>query len=542
MEKDKKNWKIYAALPFLLAVVLILGILLGARFFSVSIWDKNAYKTDTPRYDKINDIIRFIETDYVDSVSDTELKEEAIRGMLKKLDPHSQYISADEFQEVNEPLEGNFEGIGIEFRIVKDTINVIHVIAGGPSEKVGLKSGDRIVWIDDSLVGGIDIKNTDAVKMLKGPRGTRVKVGVMRPASKEKQIDFVITRDIIPIYSLDVAYMVDSTIGYIKINKFSATTTDEFNDAMKSLNNEGMKKLILDLRGNVGGYLKPAINLADAFLKKNKLIVYTQGKNRPKQFAYATRSGRFEDQEVVILIDEGSASASEILAGAIQDNDRGTIIGRRSFGKGLVQEQLELNDGSALRLTVARYYSPTGRCIQKPYDKDFEAYHKEYFERFSNGEVFHKDSIHFPDSLKYTTPGGKIVYGGGGIMPDIFIPVRTGEEYVYYNKLINRGLIYQFAFDYSDKRRSELIEKYKNADSFIDKFSINKRLFNELISYAEDEGVDKDENSLEIMQERIKTLLKAYIGRNLYNNEAFYPIYNNSDKTVIKAIEELNSN
>ena len=534
MRQNKYN--IY--LPLLFALVLITGIYMGVKIIKAGQGTKNRIFTLKPHHDKLYDVVQFIEQDYVDSVSSIELKETAIKAMLKTLDPHSRYFSAEEIKAENERLVGNFEGIGIEFRVIDDTIVVMHVIPGGPSEKIGLRSGDRIVGIEDELVAGVNISNAEVVKKLKGERRTKVKVSVLRSKVK-KTLDFIITRDIIPLYSVDVSYMVDDKIGYIKLSKFSATTPDEFDEAIAILKERGMQKLIVDLRGNTGGYLKSAIDLADEFLRNNELIVYTEGINRPRQFAYATKKGRFENEEVVFLIDEGSASASEIVAGAIQDNDRGLIIGRRSFGKGLVQEQLDLFDGSAIRLTVSRYYTPTGRCIQKSYENGAEDYHEEYFRRFVNGEVEHPDSIKFADSLKYITSGGKVVYGGGGIMPDVYVPLRSGKEYVYYNKLINNGLIYRFAFQYTDRQRSDLERKYAVVDDYIKDFFINEQLFRDFVRFAEEDGIEPDKPGIKTSEEKIKILLKAFIGRNIHNDKAFYPIYNDSDSIFVKAYQQL---
>lgn len=525
-------------IPLLVILTLLIGVYLGTYLVRYSVKDRSRIPISVLRYDKVMEVIRFIEQDYVDTISGDELREQAIIGMLESLDPHSQYISADELKEVNESLVGNFEGIGIEFRIVEDTINVVHVIPGGPSEKTGLRSGDRIVRINDTLVAGVGLTNRDVVMKLKGPRGTKVMVGIARTGVAQL-IDFTITRDIIPLYSVDVAYLVNDSIGYIKLSKFSATTPQELDDALEELKEKGSNKLILDLRGNVGGYLESAIKLADEFLSAQKLIVYTEGNNRPRQYAYATRSGKFEDQEITILIDEGSASASEILAGAIQDNDRGQIIGRRSFGKGLVQQQLELADGSAVRLTVARYFTPTGRCIQKPYAEGGDTYHDDILQRLRNGELSNQDSIRFPDSLKYQTPAGKVVYGGGGIMPDIYIPIDTGVIYRYYNNLVNKGLIYQFAYDYTDRNRNELMQTYPSAGEFIGSFRVDTRLMSELIAYGEEKGLKKDARGLHETRTVIENALKAYIGRNLHNNEAFYPIINHDDNAFLKAVEVM---
>ncbi len=526
-------------LRLLFALVLITGIYMGVKIIKTGRQGtKNRIFTLKQYHDKLSDVVQFIEQDYVDSVSSDELKEIAIKAMLKTLDPHSHYFSAEEIKAENERLAGNFEGIGIEFRVIDDTIVVMHVISGGPSEKIGLRSGDRIVGIEDELVAGVNISNTDVVKKLKGARRTKVKVSVFRSKVK-KTIDFIIIRSIIPLYSVDVSYMVDDKIGYIKLSKFSATTPDEFDEAIVILKSKGMEKLIVDLRGNAGGYLNSAIDLADEFLKNGELIVYTEGINRPRQYAYATKKGRFEKEDVVFLIDEGSASASEIVAGAIQDNDRGMIIGRRSFGKGLVQEQLDLFDGSAIRLTVARYYTPTGRCIQKSYENGAEDYHEEYYRRFVNGEVEHPDSIKFADSLKYITSGGRVVYGGGGVMPDVYVPLRSGNEYVYYNKLINNGLVYLFAFQYTDRQRSELEKKYAVVDDYIEGFAIDEHLFWDFIRFAEDDGIERDKLGIKTSEEKIKILLKAFIGRNIHNDKAFYPIYNKSDSIFLKAYQLL---
>jgi len=531
--------KITVYLPILFAIVLSSGILLGVRLGSSQADNNTLFPVNFSGYDKISDIIKFIRNDYVDSVNLNKIEEDAIDHILSELDPHSQYIPASEFDEVNEQLEGNFEGIGVQFRIEKDTVMVISPVAGGPSEKVGIKAGDRIVIVDGDTIAGKKITNNEVMKRLKGPRGTKVNVEIFRLKFKDL-LDFTITRNVIPTYSLDIAYMVDDAVGYIKLNKFSATTYKEMTKALDDLNSQGMKKLILDLRNNTGGYLQAAIDISDEFLSDKKLIVYTEGNNRPRNYAYATSRGSFEEGELVVLIDEGSASASEIVAGAIQDNDRGTIVGRRSFGKGLVQEQLGLYDGSALRLTVARYYTPTGRCIQKPYTKGTEEYYKEFHDRFVNGEVLNSDSIHFDDSLKYTTPGGKVVYGGGGIMPDVFIPAEAGEEYGYYNRLINKGVFYDFAFEYTDVRRDEL-SRYKNYKEYLNGFEIEEPLFSDFISFAVKNGVPRDEKGIEARKVDIEVLLKALIGRNILDDQGFYPVYHQRDVTFQKAWKLLKS-
>jgi carboxyl-terminal processing protease len=531
------KYKITIYLPLLFALVLAGGILIGARLMPATSERSNIFSVDFSKYSKVSDVLGYIVRDWVDTANLEMLEDDAIEHILENLDPHSQYIPATQFDEVASHLEGNFEGIGVQFRIEKDTALVISPIAGGPSEKVGIRAGDRIVTVDGDTIAGVGISTQDVMSRLKGPKNTKVDVRVFRRGADEL-LDFTITRSVIPTYSLDIAYMVDAEIGYIKLNKFSATTYKEFTTALKDLKVQGMNKLILDLRNNSGGYLQAAINIADEFLTNRQLIVYTEGKNRPRNFAYATSRGMFQNEDVIVLIDEGSASASEIVAGALQDNDRGTIMGRRSFGKGLVQEQINLMDGSAVRLTTARYYTPTGRSIQKPYENGRDDYYKDFHQRFVNGEVFHADSIHFEDSLKYVTPGGKTVYGGGGIMPDIFIPIETGDHLVYYNRLINRGVIHDFAFEYTDTHR-QVLSKYSDYKLFKSDFTITQKMFDELIGFAESKGIDKDVESIAAMRDDIEVLLKALIGRNILDNEGFYPIYHQRDNIFKQAIKML---
>ena len=534
---SKFKYKITVYLPLLFAIVLIAGILVGLQLAPRGSSGSPIYSVNLSDYNKLSDIMNLIERDYVDSVDIENTQEDAIEHVLENLDPHSQYIASRELDHVNEHLEGNFEGIGVQFRIEKDTVMVVSPIAGGPSEKVGIRAGDRIVMVEDDTIAGVGINNTRVMKLLKGPRGTKVNIMVFRRGEPEL-LDFTITRNVIPTYSVDIAYMVDDSIGYVKLNKFSATTHDEMMEALKSLKEQGMHKLILDLRNNTGGYLQAAIKVSDEFLKDGELIVYTEGKNRPRNYAYATSRGNFEDEELIILIDEGSASASEIVAGAIQDNDRGTIMGRRSFGKGLVQEQMSLYDGSALRLTVARYYTPTGRSIQKPYDHGTKDYYKEFHDRFVNGEVLHADSIHFDDSLKYTTPGGKVVYGGGGIMPDIFVPIQTGEHMAWYNRLINRGVVYDYAFEYTDAHREEL-SRFEDVKTFDAGFSITDELFDDFLAFSENQGIRTDEESLAEMKGDLRVLLKALIARNILDDDGFYPIYHRIDETFREAVKYM---
>lgn len=540
MEEPKNNKKIYIYLPIILSLVFISGMFLGSILSSGGSADKKLFSFGFGDYDKLKDVMNYIEESYVDSVTQDQLTEDAISSLLEKLDPHSVYITAAEFKAANESLEGSFEGIGVEFRIQRDTVTVINVIAGGPAEEKGVLAGDRIVKVDGKNIASVKITNTQVMKLLKGPKETTVVISVYRHGEKEL-LDFTITRGVIPTYSMDIAYMITGDIGYIKLNKFSASTYTEFAKGLKELKGKGMTKMILDLRDNGGGYLSPAIKIADEFLPDDKLIVYTKGAHKPKNEDFATEKGDFEKGDVVILIDEFSASASEIVAGAIQDNDRGTIIGRRSFGKGLVQEQIQLFDGSAVRLTVSRYYTPTGRCIQKPYDEGTEEYYNEFYQRFFDGELESADSIKFADSLKFTTPGGKIVYGGGGIMPDVFVGLGKDDNSKYFNSLFNKGVINQYSFDYADKNRNTLKLKYTDAEDFVKNFMLSETEFNEFVIYAEKMGVEKDESGIELSKTNIKTYLKAYIGRNIYDDAAFYPVLHLADKTVLKALEVLKS-
>ncbi|HNW97622.1 MAG TPA: S41 family peptidase [Bacteroidales bacterium] len=540
MEDQEKRKKLFIYMPILLALVLIAGMFLGSIISLNSSFNKNIFSYNPGGYNKFNDVLKYIEESYVDSITKDSLTEKAISSLLENLDPHSVYISAAEFKEANESLQGSFEGIGVEFRVQRDTVTVINVIAGGPSEQKGIMGGDRIVKVDGKNIASVKISNTQVIKLLKGPKGTEVKISVSRRGVKGL-IDFTITRDVIPTYSMDIAYMITKKIGYIKLNKFSATTYDEFAKGLKDLKSKGMTKLILDLRDNGGGYLQAAINVADEFLPDGKLIVYTKGAHKPKDEVLATKNGSFENNSLVVLINEFSASASEIVAGAIQDNDRGTIIGRRSFGKGLVQEQLKLYDGSAIRLTVSRYYTPTGRCIQKPYGEGTEEYYNEFYQRFIDGELETADSIKFADSLKFKTPKGKIVYGGGGIMPDVFVGIGKEEDSKYFISLFNKGLFIQYAFDYVDKNRKTLKATYPDADVFLNKFYVDNSILNEFVAYTEKNGIKKDTEGFSLSEKNIKTYLKAFIGRNLYNDKAFYPTLYQTDKTVQKAIEVLDA-
>ncbi|TVQ94698.1 MAG: S41 family peptidase [Bacteroidetes bacterium] len=538
-----KNLNIKSFLPFIFAIVLALGVLLGLNLnFERTRQmpsEKKFFTIGFDRYDKINDIINYVYESYVDTINRQELTEETIISLLRNLDPHSSYIPASAFQALNDPLMGSFEGIGIEFNMMRDTVVVINPIPGGPSETVGLRAGDRIIKVEGETIAGVNMGTQKVVGKLKGPKGTKVTVSVMRRGVDEL-VDFTITRDKIPSYSLDIAYMIDEKTGYIKLGQFSATTHQEFQMALDRLKRQGMEQMILDLRGNGGGFLDAAIQLADEFLKPESLIVYTDGRRRPKTVATARRNGGFETQPLVVLIDEWSASASEIIAGAVQDHDRGLIIGRRSFGKGLVQEQVQLSDGSAMRLTVARYYTPSGRSIQKPYDNGTEEYFAEFMQRYLDGELEHPDSIKFDDSLRFETAAGRIVYGGGGITPDIFIPLNTQERSPYFVKIANRGLIYRFAFDYADDNRDRL-RRFDTADNFMQSFSVDNQILRSFIDFASKEGVDYNEAEFRTASGLIQAQIKAYIGRNIFGNDAFYPVMNQRDPAIAKALEVLQS-
>lgn len=517
--------------PIALAAVLVVGLFIGAALRQQP---GRTSLTVYPRADKLSSVLNYIENQYVDPITMTTLVESTIPTLLKNLDPHSVYIPASELQQVNEPLDGGFDGIGITFNMPNDTIIVITTIPGGPSERVGLLAGDRIVAINDSIVAGKRIDQEDVVKMLKGPTGTRVNVGIVRDGLDDI-INFEITRDKIPIYSIDVSFMVVDNVGYIKIARFARTTYREFLEAVDKLQAAGMEKLIIDLRGNNGGYMDAATNIANEFLPEGKLIVYTEGKARPRQNIFSNAKGRCLNTPVAVLIDEFSASASEILAGAIQDNDRGIVIGRRSFGKGLVQEQILFSDGSALRLTIARYYTPTGRSIQKPYEPGSDDYYYDISNRYLHGEFQEQDSIQLSDSLKFITPGGRVVYGGGGIMPDHFIPLDTSGITPYFNQVARRNLIYRYAFSFTDKHRRQMAN-LKDANS-IESYLRKANVFNEFITFAEQRGVKPNNAQIQKSREIIETQIMAYIARNLIDNYGFYPIITRIDNTLLRAIE-----
>jgi carboxyl-terminal processing protease len=498
---------------------------------------------------KMSKVLGLIDNLYVDSTNQSKLVETGIVAILKELDPHSVYISKDEVKETTEPLEGNFEGIGVQFSILNDTLMVVGVIPGGPSERVGINAGDRILVIDTTNVAGIGLTNDMVFKRLRGKKGTIVTVKIQRKGTKEL-IEFVITRDKIPIYSVDAAYIIDKKlkIGYIKINKFAATTTKEYQEAVTKLRKEGMKNLILDLSDNGGGYLNAGFDLASEFLEPGQMVVYTKGTKSPRTEYKSNNYTKSHYGKVVVMVDEGSASASEIVTGALQDWDRAVVVGRRTFGKGLVQNQFPLPDGSMIRLTVARYYTPTGRNIQRPYDKGVDEYEKDFIKRYNNGELTNSDSIHLPKNEKYFTLKNKrTVYGGGGVMPDIFVPIDTTAYSNYYSLLIRRGIMNRFVLQYIDKNRAILESEYrktktsKDFELFKDKFVVDDNFIKQLTDFAESQNLPLIEDELLKSKEHLRVNLKASIARDLFDSGEFYQIINQLDpiyKEAVRVIED----
>ena len=534
MENNNKNSNPF--LPLFFALVLIIGIFVGIRLNRNSQQNQllQLFSNEKNNTNKLDELLDYVLREYVDTLNRDSLTDVTIETLLGNLDPHSAYIPASDLQATNEPLNGNFEGIGIEFNLLRDTIYVVTAIPGGPSEKAGIKSGDKIIFVDGKNVAGVKITNEMVFKNLKGKGGTVVKIGVLRYGTSTIEY-FKIIRGKIPIYSVDAAYMMDSITGFIKISRFASTTYQEFDNALSKLEKQGMKQLVLDLRGNPGGFLDAAIDISDEFLTKGKMIVYTQGKNKPRQNSIASEKGRFEKQKLAILIDENSASASEIVAGAVQDNDRGVIIGRRSFGKGLVQEQTEFKDGSAIRLTIARYFTPSGRCIQKPYENGrIEDYYQDEMERYDNGELVNADSVKLNKKLKYTTPAGKVVYGGGGIMPDYFIPIDTTKVSRYISELLYKNLINDFALEYVNQNRAQL--KYTSAKEFNQQFKVNTPLISELKSYANKNNIKSSASDLGKGLDLLSTHLKAYIAKDIFNQEAWFFVKNANDDACKKAL------
>ncbi len=515
--------------------------------------------------EKFVEVLNLIRSYYTDTVNEEKLVEDAISKVLEDLDPHSSYVKAKDVKRSEEQLVGNFEGIGITFQILKDTVMVLEVIPSGPSEKVGLLAGDKIVKVDDTLFAGIKIDNEGVIKKLRGPKGTKVKVTMLR-RGEPKPIDFNITRDKIPIFSITASYMVQPGVGYIRLERFSANTLQEFSQNLEKLRSQGMQDLIFDLTGNVGGYLYAAVDLCNQFMGDNKLIVYTQGVNSQYQPYFSNNRGFFKEGKVVVMIDEGSASASEILSGCIQDNDRGLLVGRRTFGKGLVQKPFTLMDGSQLKLTTAHYYTPSGRCIQKPYGNDRKEYREDYKERVESGELFGKDTFKFSDSLLYHTANGRKVYGGGGVAPDFFVPIDTSMNSTLFSQLVRSGTENKFCLEYSDKNRTALHELYPTGDSFFLNFEVDTNLLAEYMASAVKDSVLKlkegmnpksfwqyfgaikndsaqsFERDIAKSDPVIKARLKATIGRNLFEIGMYYRVINSSVNNIFaKAVEVINS-
>ncbi len=529
-DKEYKTSKLGLWLPIILSLVLAAGIFIGKSLNNYHSTDRYIFQ-DPNKFDLI---IRKLDKEYVDTIDKDKVIEEAVAAFLSNFDPHTTYIAAKDLEKMNEPLQGNFDGIGVQFNILNDTVLIINTISGGPAEKEGVIAGDKIVTVNDSVFAGNGITNDKVIKRLKGKRGTLVKVGVKRNGYPDI-LNFEIVRDKIPINTIDVAYMLDKDIGYIKINAFGATTHKEFAKSIIDLKEKGMKKMILDLRQNGGGYLGAAVSIADELLPDNKLIVYTEGKARKRRDYKSTGNGLFEEGELVILIDSWSASASEVVSGAIQDNDRGSIVGRRSFGKGLVQETTRFRDGSAMQLTTARYYTPSGRCIQKPYDKGSKKYRMDIYERYANGEMNSADSIHFENNKQFKTSEGNIVYDGGGITPDIFVPIDTVLQAPVLIKLSSK--MYKYSLEYTNKHRNSL-SKLKTHTEIINYLNKNN-MFADFLQNVKKEGIKVKKSDINKHKKVLKTYLSAYICRNILQDKGFYMIMQDTDKTLLQAVKHL---
>lgn len=523
----------------LIAVLLVYFLVVVPYGFSQSRSQQKSDPAETTQ--KMAALLFYIENYYVDSTDVPKLVEDAIVSMLKSLDPHSAYISKDEIDEANEPLEGNFEGIGVTFQLYRDTILVIAPVPGGPSDKLGILAGDKIIRIDGEDAFGKDINNRFVMDRLRGKKGTTVDVSIYRKGSQDL-MDYTIVRDKIPLNSIDAAFLIEDDIGYIKLNRFSKTTIEEFKESITELNTNGMSSLILDLRGNSGGFLGTAVELADEFIKPGKLIVYTEGLNNPRQDFKSTRKGSFEEGKLIIMINEGSASASEIVAGAVQDWDRGIVLGRRSFGKGLVQRPFQLPDGSVVRLTSATYHTPTGRSIQRPYEDGTESYYRDLRDRFRNGELVHADSIKFPDSLKYFTPGNRVVYGGGGIMPDMFVPWDSTQLTNYYSNLVRKGVFNSFTLDYVNDNRNRLRRNYRDFEKFKTDFVIDDNMIDDFLARAEKEEVEFVEEEFDKSKEYIRFQIKALIARNIWQMSNYFEIVAEVDDALQQAVQLIRNN
>ena len=531
-----KNRYLQARLKNDMGKQFALGIILG-WMVAAPAWSQQSDFEEQGQ--KFNTLLYYMDQLYVEDTDMESLVETAIVNMLEEMDPHSVYIPAEELKAADEPLNGNFEGVGIQFNIFRDTIMVVSPISGGPSEKLGIMAGDRIVTVDGEVVAGTGVTNKDVQRLLKGPKGTLVTVGIKR-GNDPDLLTFEIIRDKIPIYSVDASFMVAPGIGYVKVNRFSKSTMSELYKAFAKLKQAGMEDLILDLQGNGGGMLRTAIQMADEFLSEQKLIVYTEGRSFPRDDTYARIPGRFEQGRLVVLIDQGSASASEIVSGAVQDWDRGLIVGRRSFGKGLVQRPVNLPDGSAVRLTVQKYYTPAGRCIQKPYDEGVDAYRMEKFDRYETGEMMSLDSLDLPDSLKYETRlRGRTVYGGGGIVPDVFVPLDTTDNSAYFSSILRKGLDNRYALTYVDSLRAELEAAYPTEDSFLEGFEVTDAMLENFQAFASAEGVEFNEEDWSKSGDAIALRLKAMMGRNLLEQSTFYRVISGLNESLERAIEIL---
>ena len=473
---------------------------------------------------------------YVDSVNEEKLVEDAIRGMLENLDPHSSYTDAKETKELEEPLQGEFSGVGIQFNMSQDTLYVIQTVPGGPSERVGVLAGDRIIYVNDTTIAGVKMKNSDIQKRLRGPKGSKVTIQVKRPGVKEL-ITFRITRDNIPLHSIDAQYMLDERTGYLRISRFGAKTHEEMMEALKELSKQGMTQLVMDLSDNGGGYLNAAIDMCNEFLDRGQLMVYTEGENSPRNEAHANGWGDYKDLHMVVMVNQYSASAAEIFAGAMQDWDRAVIVGRRTFGKGLVQRPIKFEDGSMMRLTVARYYTPSGRCIQKPYSRgDKKAYEKELLDRANEGEYYSLDSIQFNDSLRYTTClNGRTIYGGGGVMPDVYVPIDTTEYTTYYRDMTAKGIINQYVIQYVDKNRKQISKQYKKLKDFDGGFTVTDEMMRDFIAMGEKDSVKYDEEKYRTSEKLLKDIIKGLIARDIYGDQSAYSVIINHRNRDLKA-------
>jgi len=521
-----------------LSIILALGLI---AFINLSGYRLSAQqRTDSKAtVQKFASLLQMINYYYVDSTNQAELTEQAIVAMLKELDPHSVYISKDEVQKANEPLQGNFEGVGIQFQLYKDTILVVAAVPGGPSDKLGITAGDKIITINGEEAFGSKVTNSYVMERLRGQKGTKVKIEILRKGRKGL-IDYTIVRDKIPLNSIDATYMLSEDIGYIKLTRFARTSLTEVKESIAKLKSQGMKNLILDLRNNSGGFLDVAIDLSDEFLPAEKLIVYTKGIRSPRMDFKATMRGGFEKGRLIVMVNEGSASASEIVAGAVQDWDRGLVVGRRSFGKGLVQRPFELPDSSVVRLTTARYYTPSGRSIQKSYEEGAEDYYADLTNRFKHGEFVSADSIRFPDSIKYYTPSKRVVYGGGGIMPDVFVPIDTSFTSQYYTDILRKGLMNDFVISYMDKNRADLKNLYPELSAFRSSFLVDDKFLKEFTDFAASKEVPADAEGIEKSGNEIRIVLKGLIARNLFDVSAYFEVISPIDHELMRAVEVMN--